>query len=70
MSTTRPRAPINEHADPLDLDEGTLMRTESAPPGTIGLKGRSAKEVGASTDPVSSGFIGSSLASGRHAQNS
>lgn len=52
MGTTRPRAPINEHADPLDLDDGTLMRTESAPPGTVGLKGGSAKDGGA-TDPVS-----------------
>ena len=53
MSNTRPRAPINEHADPLDLDDGTLMRTESEPPGTIGLKGGSAKGGDASTDPVS-----------------
>jgi hypothetical protein len=53
MGTSRPRAPINEHADPLDLDDGTLMRTESAPPGTIGLKGGSAKDGGAGTDPVS-----------------
>ena len=53
MSNTRPRAPINEHADPLDIDAGTLVRTESAPPGTIGLKGGSAKDGGASTDPVS-----------------
>lgn len=53
MSTTRPRAPINEHADPLELDDGTLVRMESAPPGVVGLKGGSAKEGGASTDPVS-----------------
>lgn len=53
MSTTRPRAPINEHADPLELDDGTLMRTESTPPGTIGLKGGSAKDGDASTDAAS-----------------
>jgi hypothetical protein len=53
LSTTRARAPINEHADPLELDDGTLMRTESEPPGTIGLdaKGAASKD-GAATDPV------------------
>jgi hypothetical protein len=53
MSHTRARAPINEHADPLELDDGTLMRTESEAPGTIGLKGGSAKDGGSTTDPVS-----------------
>ena len=54
MGTTRSRAPINEHADPIELDDGTLSRTESLPPGTIGLqaKGGSAKN-GGTTDPVS-----------------
>jgi hypothetical protein len=53
MGTSRPRAPINDHSDPLELDDGTLMRTESAPPGTIGLKGGSAKDGDSSTDAAS-----------------
>lgn len=46
MSTSRPRAPINQHADPLELDEGTLVRTESSPPGTIGINVTLAKDSG------------------------
>jgi|GEM_PF-1153264 hypothetical protein len=53
MGNVRPRTPINEHADSVDVDEGTLSRTESLPPGTIGLKAKGgSQKQGGTTDPV------------------
>src|SRR5258706_10511151 len=65
MGGTRVRAPVNELVDPLEIDDGTLARTESDPPGVIGLDSTGGGQTSGQT-PVSyaQGRLGTRVGNG------